>query len=77
MVLTKIGIRIFQNPLKTLMIKERTPEKATISDLWKYGISGDLIIILVMVQLHFQEQYYQNNFIDFLWKNQRDTLLMY
>lgn len=45
-----LGFLIFQNPLKMLMIKEKIPEKAPVSEMWKYGISGDLPILLVTIK---------------------------
>ena len=41
---------IYQNPLKLLMYKGKVPEEAEVSELWKYGISGDLPILLVKVK---------------------------
>ena len=37
---------IYQNPLKLLMCRER-PEEAPAQELWKFGISGDLPILLL------------------------------
>lgn len=45
-----LGYLIYQNPLKILMLKEKIPEKADVSELWKYGISGDLPILLVTIK---------------------------
>lgn len=41
---------IYQNPLKVLMNKNKIPEEAPTSELWKYGISGDLPILLVKIK---------------------------
>ncbi len=41
---------IFNNPLKLLMYKGKIPEEAYVSELWKYGISGDLPILLVKIK---------------------------
>ena len=41
---------IYQNPLKLLMYKGKIPEEATALELWKYGISGDLPILLVKIK---------------------------
>ncbi len=41
---------LYQNPLKLLMYKGKIPEEAMQSELWKYGISGDLPILLVKVK---------------------------
>ena len=41
---------IFQNPLKLLMYKGKIPEEAPTTELWKYGISGDLPILLVKIR---------------------------
>ena len=41
---------IFNNPLKLLMYKGKIPEEAVVSELWKYGISGDLPILLVKIK---------------------------
>ena len=41
---------IYQNPLKLLMYKGKIPEEATVSELWKYGISGDLPILLIKIK---------------------------
>ena len=41
---------IYQNPLKLLMYKSKIPEEAPTAELWKYGISGDLPILLVKVK---------------------------
>ena len=40
---------IYQNPLKLLMCRER-PEEAPAQELWKFGISGDLPILLVKIK---------------------------
>ncbi len=41
---------IYQNPLKLLMYKSKIPEEAPTAELWKYGISGDLPILLVKIK---------------------------
>ena len=41
---------IYQNPLKTLMYKKKIPEQAPTSELWKYGISGDLPILEIVIK---------------------------
>lgn len=41
---------IYQNPLKLLMYKYDIPEEAPTTELWKYGISGDLPILLVKIK---------------------------
>ena len=41
---------IFQNPTKTLYIKNITKRKYLQEELWKYGISGDLPIVLVKIE---------------------------
>ena len=41
---------IYQNPLKLLMYKGKIPEEAPVAELWKYGISGDLPILLVKIK---------------------------
>ena len=41
---------LFQNPLKKLYIKNLPDKKYPQSELWKYGISGDLPIILVKMK---------------------------
>ena len=41
---------IYQNPLKLLMYKEKIPKYAPTSELWKYGISGDLPILMVKIK---------------------------
>ena len=40
---------IYQNPLKLLMCREK-PEEAPAQELWKFGISGDLPILLVKIK---------------------------
>ena len=40
---------IYQNPLKLLMCREKT-EEAPAQELWKFGISGDLPILLVKIK---------------------------
>ena len=41
---------VLHNPLKLLMYKGKVPEEAKQSELWKYGISGDLPILLVKIK---------------------------
>ena len=41
---------IYQNPLKLLMYKGKIPEEASISELWRYGISGDLPILAIKIK---------------------------
>lgn len=41
---------VFTNPLKTILYKGRTNEHALVEDLWKYGISGDVPILLVKIK---------------------------
>ena len=41
---------IYQNPLKTMMLKNSPKEYKEIEELWKYGISGDLPILLVYIK---------------------------
>ena len=41
---------IFQNPMKLIMYKGKIPEEAPVSELWKYGISGDLPILLIKIK---------------------------
>ena len=41
---------IYTNPLKTVLYKGRTNEHALVEDLWKYGISGDIPILLVKIK---------------------------
>ena len=41
---------LFNNPLKHLMYKGKIPEEAMTSELWKYGISGDLPILLIKIK---------------------------
>ena len=41
---------IYQNPLKLLMYKAKIPEEAMQSELWKYGISGDLPILAIQIK---------------------------
>ncbi len=41
---------IYQNPMKLLMYKGKIPDEAPVSELWKYGISGDLPILLVKIK---------------------------
>ena len=45
-----LGYLILHNPLKLLMYKGKIPEEAPQSELWKYGISGDLPILLVKIR---------------------------
>lgn len=45
-----LGYLILQNPLKLLMYKGKVPEEAPQSELWKYGISGDLPILLIKIK---------------------------
>jgi len=45
-----LGYLIYQNPLKMIMLKGKTVEKAETSELWKYGISGDLPILLIKIK---------------------------
>lgn len=40
---------IFQNPAKSLYLKKYKNKTFNQSELWKYGISGDLPIILVKI----------------------------
>ena len=41
---------IYQNPLKLLMYKGKIPDEANVEVLWKYGISGDLPILLIKIK---------------------------
>ena len=41
---------VFTNPLKTVLYKGRNNEHALVEDLWKYGISGDVPILLVKIK---------------------------
>ena len=41
---------IFDNPIKKLRIRELPTQKYRQSDLWKYGISGNLPIILITIK---------------------------
>ena len=45
-----LGYLIKQNPLKNLMLKDISIEKLPITELWKYGISGDLPILVVEIK---------------------------
>ena len=45
-----LGYLIYENPLKSLMYKGKIPEEAPPQELWKYGISGDLPILLVKIK---------------------------
>ena len=45
-----LGYIIFDNPVRTRQIKKLNVENYSQSDLWKYGISGDLTIILVKIR---------------------------
>lgn len=42
---------VFTNPLKTILYKGTTNEHALVEDLWKYGISGDVPILLVKIKM--------------------------
>ena len=41
---------IFVNPLKTVIFKNKDNEHASSEDLWKFGISGDIPILLVKIR---------------------------
>lgn len=41
---------IYQNPLKLLMYKGKIPEETKVSELWKFGISGDLPILAIKIR---------------------------
>ena len=41
---------IYQNPLKMMMLKNSPKEYKGVEELWKYGISGDLPILLVYIK---------------------------
>ena len=45
-----IGYLIYENPLKNIMQKNKVVENASVTDLWKYGISGDLPILMVKIK---------------------------
>jgi len=45
-----LGFLIFQNPLKSMNLKVIPKHNYKQSDLWKYGISGDLPIILLRIK---------------------------
>ena len=45
-----LGYIIFDNPIRSRQIKNLKTENFKQSDLWKYGISGDLVIILVKIR---------------------------
>ena len=45
-----LGYLIFPNPLKRIINKNKKVNSAYVSELWKYGISGDLPILLVKVK---------------------------
>ena len=45
-----LGYLIFPNPLKKIINKNKKPNSAFASELWKYGISGDLPILLVKIE---------------------------
>ena len=45
-----LGYLIFPNPLKRIINKNKKVISAYVSELWKYGISGDLPILLVKVK---------------------------
>ena len=42
-----LGLILYQNPFKKLYLKNLPENNYPQSELWKYGISGDLPIILV------------------------------
>ena len=41
---------MYLNPLKILMYKEKIPVEAPTAELWKYGLSGDLPILLIKIK---------------------------
>lgn len=41
---------IFQNPMKSIYLKDFSCKEYKQSDFWKYGISGDLPILLVLIK---------------------------
>ena len=41
---------LYQNPLKNVMLKEIEKKEADVTALWKYGISGDLPIMLIKIK---------------------------
>lgn len=45
-----LGYIIFDNPLRARQIKKLSGTSFNQSDLWKYGISGDLVIVLVKIK---------------------------
>lgn len=45
-----LGYLIFPNPLKKIINKNKKTNSAFASELWKYGISGDLPILLVKIE---------------------------
>ena len=45
-----LGYMLFDNPVRTRQIKKLNISNFSINDLWKYGISGDLKIILVKIR---------------------------
>ena len=45
-----LGYLIFPNPLKRIINKNKKVISAYVSELWKYGISGDLPILIVKVK---------------------------
>ena len=45
-----LGLLLYQNPLKMLMLKNVPITNVDSSELWKYGISGDLPILLLKIK---------------------------
>ena len=45
-----LGYIIFDNPIRSRQIKKLNVTRYSQSEIWKYGISGDLIIILVKIR---------------------------
>ena len=45
-----LGYILFDNPIRLRQIKKLNVTRYSQSDIWKYGISGDLIIILVKIR---------------------------
>ena len=45
-----LGYLLFENPIKAKQIEKLPKRKYLQSDLWKYGISGDLPILLVTIK---------------------------
>ena len=45
-----LGYMLFDNPVRTKQIKKLNISSFSINDLWKYGISGDLKIILIKIR---------------------------